>query len=403
MDMGRADKINAALTRGVTEVIVESELKKLLSTDTKLRLKMGFDPSAPDIHLGHVVGLRKLREFQKLGHTVVLIVGDWTAQIGDSSGRSSVRKMLTSKEVEQNAATYLKQFFKIVDKDKTEVRWQSEWFGDFGLSNLIELTSMFTVAQFLARDDFSKRFKEQKPIAITEFMYPLLQAYDSVAINSDVEFGGTDQKFNLLVGRDMQEMMGQKPQHCLLVPILVGTDGVSKMSKSLNNSIDVSESPNNMFGKLMSINDDLIHPYFELLTDISRDELAETLTAIQDPSVNPMGLKKELATTIVKDMHNELDASNAAIHFKNTVQSKEVPTDIPEFVISDHPEIQEQRLSSLMVASGLSKSVGEAKRLIAQKAVTLDGSVIEQNLSVVDVQAGILKVGKRQIIRLKKS
>jgi len=401
MDMGRADKINAALTRGVTEVIVESELKKLLSTDTKLRLKMGFDPSAPDIHLGHVVGLRKLREFQKLGHTVVLIVGDWTAQIGDPSGRSSVRKMLTSKEVEQNAATYLKQFFKIVDKDKTEVRWQSEWFGNFDLSNVIELTSMFTVAQFLARDDFSKRFKEQKPIAITEFLYPLLQAYDSVAINSDVEFGGTDQKFNLLVGRDMQEMMGQKPQHCLLVPILVGTDGISKMSKSLNNSIGVSESANNMFGKLMSINDDLIHPYFELLTDISEDELAETLTAIQDPSVNPMGLKKELAMTIVKDMHNELDASSAAIHFKNTVQSKEVPTDIPEFVISDHPEIQEQRLSSLMVASGLSKSVGEAKRLIAQKAVTLDGSVIEQNLSVVDVQAGILKVGKRQIIRLK--
>ena len=401
MDMGRADKINAALTRGVTEVIVESELKKLLSTDTKLRLKMGFDPSAPDIHLGHVVGLRKLREFQKLGHTVVLIVGDWTAQIGDPSGRSSVRKMLTSKEVEQNAATYLKQFFKIVDKEKTEVRWQSEWFGNFDLANVIELTSMFTVAQFLARDDFSKRFKEQKPIAITEFLYPLLQAYDSVAINSDVEFGGTDQKFNPLVGRDMQEMMGQKPQHCLLVPILVGTDGISKMSKSLNNSIGVSESANNMFGKLMSINDDLIHPYFELLTDISIDELAETLTAIQDPSVNPMGLKKELATTIVKDMHNELDASNAAIHFKNTVQSKEVPTDIPEFVISDHAEIQEQRLSSLMVASGLSKSVGEAKRLIAQKAVTLDGSVIEQNLSVVDIQAGILKVGKRQIIRLK--
>ncbi len=403
MDMGRADKINAALTRGVTEVIVESELKKLLSTDTKLRLKMGFDPSAPDIHLGHVVGLRKLREFQKLGHTVVLIVGDWTAQIGDPSGRSSVRKMLTSKEVEQNAATYLKQFFKIVDKDKTEVRWQSEWFGNFDLSNVIELTSMFTVAQFLARDDFSKRFKEQKPIAITEFLYPLLQAYDSVAINSDVEFGGTDQKFNPLVGRDMQEIMGQKPQHCLLVPILVGTDGISKMSKSLNNSIGVSESANNMFGKLMSINDDLIHPYFELLTDISRDGLAETLTAIQDPSVNPMGLKKELAATIVKDMHNELDASSAAIHFKNTVQSTEAPTDIPEFVISDHPEIQEQRLSSLMVASGLSKSVGEAKRLIAQKAVTLDGSVIEQNLSVVDVQAGILKVGKRQIIRLKKS
>ena len=400
--MAKLDNINTALNRGVSEVIVESELKKLLSTNTNLRLKMGFDPSAPDIHLGHVVGLRKLRQFQKLGHTVVLIVGDWTAQIGDPSGRSSVRKMLSADEVQQNAATYMKQFFKIVDKDKTEVRWQSEWFGDFDLANVIELTSMFTVAQFLARDDFSKRFKEQKPIAITEFLYPLLQAYDSVAINSDVEFGGTDQKFNLLVGRDMQEMMGQKPQHCLLVPILVGTDGVSKMSKSLNNSIDVSESANNMFGKLMSINDDLIYPYFELLTDISDTTLAETKAAIQDNSVNPMELKKNLATTIVRDMHNELDADSASMHFKNTVQSKHVPTDIPEFILSDHKNIKGQRLSSLMVESGLSKSVGEAKRLITQKAVTLDGSVIEENLSVIDIQAGILKVGKRQIIRLKK-
>ncbi len=400
--MAKLDKINTALNRGVSEVIVESELKKLLSTNTNLRLKMGFDPSAPDIHLGHVVGLRKLRQFQKLGHTVVLIVGDWTAQIGDPSGRSSVRKMLSVDEVQQNAATYMKQFFKIVDEDKTEVRWQSEWFGDFDLANVIELTSMFTVAQFLARDDFSKRFKEQKPIAITEFLYPLLQAYDSVAINSDVEFGGTDQKFNLLVGRDMQEMMGQKPQHCLLVPILVGTDGVSKMSKSLNNSIDVSESANNMFGKLMSINDDLIHPYFELLTDISDAALAETKAAIQDNSVNPMELKKNLATTIVRDMHNELDANSASLHFKNTVQSKQVPTDIPEFVLSDHKNTKGQRLSSLMVESGLSKSVGEAKRLITQKAVTLDGSIIEENLSVIDIQAGILKVGKRQIIRLKK-
>ena len=400
--MSKLDKINTALNRGVSEVIVESELEKLLSTNTNLRLKMGFDPSAPDIHLGHVVGLRKLRQFQKLGHTVVLIVGDWTAQIGDPSGRSSVRKMLSTDEVQQNAATYMKQFFKIVDKDKTEVRWQSEWFGDFDLANVIELTSMFTVAQFLARDDFSKRFKEQKPIAITEFLYPLLQAYDSVAINSDVEFGGTDQKFNLLVGRDMQEMMGQKPQHCLLVPILVGTDGVSKMSKSLNNSIDVSESANNMFGKLMSINDDLIHPYFELLTDISDAALAETKAAIQDNSVNPMELKKNLATTIVGDMHNQLDADSAAMHFKNTVQSKQVPTDIPEFVLSDHKNIKGQRLSSLMVESGLSKSVGEAKRLITQKAVTLDGSIIEENISVIDIQAGILKVGKRQIIRLKK-
>ncbi|MBR61464.1 MAG: tyrosine--tRNA ligase [Dehalococcoidia bacterium] len=400
--MATTDKINIALTRGVSEVIVESELNTLLSTQTKLRLKMGFDPSAPDIHLGHVVGLRKLREFQQLGHTVVLIVGDWTAQIGDPSGRSSVRKMLSASQVEENAATYLKQFFKIVDKEKTEVRWQSEWFGDFDLANVIKLTSMFTVAQFLARDDFSKRFKEQKPIAITEFMYPLLQAYDSVAINSDVEFGGTDQKFNLLVGRDMQEMMDQKPQHCLLVPILVGTDGVNKMSKSLNNSIDVSESPNNMFGQLMSINDDLIYPYFELLTDISEKELKQVKAAISDTDVNPMDLKKNLASKIVAYMHSEKDADNAAIHFKNTVQSKEVPVDIPEFRLSDRTTLEGQRLSSLIVECGLSKSGGEAKRLIAQNAVTLDGTVIESNLLISDIDSGILKVGKRQIIRLTK-
>ena len=400
--MFKANNIDTALKRGVSEVIVESELRTLMSTKTNLRLKMGFDPSTSDIHLGHVVGLRKLRQFQKLGHTVVLIVGDWTAQIGDPSGRSSVRKMLTADEVEQNAATYLNQFFKIVDKDKTEVRWQSEWFGSFDLSKVIELTSMFTVAQFLARDDFSKRFKEQKPIAITEFLYPLLQAYDSVAINSDVEFGGTDQKFNLLVGRDMQEMMGQKPQHCLLVPILVGTDGTNKMSKSLNNSIGVADSANNMYGKLMSINDDMICPYFELLTDISDEVLATTKAALKDNDVNPMNLKKDLAITVVRDLHGGSDAEKAALHFKNTVQSKEAPKDMPEFVLSSLGNVEGQRLSSLLVTCGLAKSVGEAKRLITQKAVTLDGSLIEENMSINDIKSGILKVGKRQIIRLKK-
>ncbi|PZC43535.1 MAG: tyrosyl-tRNA synthetase [Chloroflexi bacterium] len=400
--MVKANNINTALKRGVSEVIIESELRALMSTKTTLRLKMGFDPSTPDIHLGHVVGLRKLRQFQQLGHTVVLIVGDWTAQIGDPSGRSSVRKMLTADEVKQNAATYLNQFFKIVDKNKTEVRWQSEWFGSFDLSKVIELTSMFTVAQFLARDDFSKRFKEQKPIAITEFLYPLLQAYDSVAINSDVEFGGTDQKFNLLVGRDMQEMMGQKPQHCLLVPILVGTDGTNKMSKSLNNSIGVADSANNMYGKLMSINDDMICPYFELLTDISDEVLATTKAALKDNDVNPMNLKKDLAITVVRDMHGGSDAEKAALHFKNTVQSKGVPKDIPEFALSALKNIEGQRLSSLLVTCGLAKSAGEAKRLISQKAVTLDGSLIDENISINDIESGILKVGKRQIIRFKK-
>ncbi|MFQ5934488.1 MAG: tyrosine--tRNA ligase, partial [Dehalococcoidia bacterium] len=229
--MAKAE-ITHILKRGVAEVIVRKELETLLAGGKPLRLKMGFDPSRPDIHLGHAVGLRKLRQLQELGHRVVLIVGDWTAQIGDPSGQSATRPMLTAEEVKINAQTYMDQFFKIVDKASTEVRWQSEWFGDFDLSDVIELTSRFTVAQLLARDDFSKRYADQKPIAITEFLYPLLQAYDSIMIKADVEFGGTDQKFNLLLGRELQGMMGQRPQQCFLVPILVGTDGVQRMSKS---------------------------------------------------------------------------------------------------------------------------------------------------------------------------
>jgi len=244
--------IKRLLTRGVSEVIVKDELVSALKTGKPLRLKEGFDPSFPDIHLGHMVGLKKLREFQDMGHHVVLIVGDWTAQIGDPSGASVTRPMLTAEQVKINAKTYMEQFFKIVDKDKTEVRWQSEWFGNFNLADVIKLTSKFTIAQILARDDFSKRYNANQPITITEFLYPLLQAYDSVAINADVEFGGTDQKFNLLVGRELQTMLGQRAQQVLMVPLLVGTDGVHKMSKSLGNYIGVTESPENMFGKVMS-------------------------------------------------------------------------------------------------------------------------------------------------------
>ena len=225
-------QLNRLLKRGVAEVIVESEFVRLLEEGNPLRLKMGFDPSAPDLHVGHAVGLRKLRQLQEMGHKVVVIVGDWTAQIGDPSGQSATRPMLTATEVYENAETYMAQFFKVVDRDKTEMRMQSEWFGAFSLKDVVELTSRFTVAQFLARDDFAKRYKSNQPIAITELLYPLLQAYDSVAIESDVEFGGTDQKFNLLVGRDLQQMMGQRPQQLLLVPLLPGTDGVQKMSRA---------------------------------------------------------------------------------------------------------------------------------------------------------------------------
>ncbi len=231
------DNIDRILKRGVTEVISEADLRKMLKEGKPLRLKEGFDPSRPDIHLGHVVGLRKLRQFQELGHKVILIVGDWTARIGDPSGQSQMRTMLSAEEVKSNAETYMKQFFKVIDKDKTDVRWQSEWFGDFSLADVISLTSKFTVAQMLAREDFSRRYKEGSPIGITELLYPLLQAYDSVMIKSDVEFGGIDQKFNCLLGRELQEMMGQKPQQVFFTPLLVGLDGKMKMSKSLDNYI----------------------------------------------------------------------------------------------------------------------------------------------------------------------
>ncbi|SVD72742.1 uncharacterized protein METZ01_LOCUS425596, partial [marine metagenome] len=268
---------------------------ELLESGKSLRLKMGFDPSAPDLHLGHAVGLRKLRQLQELGHKVIVIVGDWTAQIGDPSGQSVTRPMLTQAQVMENAETYLAQFFKIVDRENTEIRLQSDWFGPFTLSDVIKLTSRFTVAQFLAREDFSKRYKANQPIAITEFLYPLLQAYDSCVIEADVEFGGTDQRFNLLVGRDLQQMMGQRPQQCFLMPLLVGTDGVKKMSKSLGNYIGIDATPNEIFGKTMSIPDEVILPYFEYLTDLSDRELSEMKSSLDEASVNPMELKKKLA------------------------------------------------------------------------------------------------------------
>ncbi|PKH46869.1 tyrosine--tRNA ligase, partial [Dehalococcoides mccartyi] len=280
------------------------DFKKLLLSGRKLRLKEGFDPSSPDIHLGHMVALRKLRQLQDLGHQVVLIVGDWTAQIGDPSGASVTRPMLSAEQVKANAKTYLEQFFKIVDKDKTEVRWQSEWYGNFKLEDVVRLSSKFTVAQMLARDDFAKRYAAGKPISVTELLYPMLQAYDSVMVKSDVEFGGTDQKFNLLVGRELQEMVGQKPQQVLMVPILVGTDGVHKMSKSLGNYIGVAEDPSEIFGKCMSIPDELILQYFELVTDIPDQEIADFKAQMENGQVNPMILKKRLASELITQLYN---------------------------------------------------------------------------------------------------
>ena len=360
--------------RGVSEIIVEEEFIELLQAGKPLRLKMGFDPSRPDIHLGHVVGLRKLRQLQELGHKLILIVGDWTAQIGDPSGQSVTRPMLTHEEVVKNAESYMRQFFSVVDRQRTEVQWQSEWFGKFTLADVIKLTSRFTVAQFLAREDFAARYQANRPIAITELLYPLLQAYDSVVIESDVEFGGTDQKFNLLVGRELQRMLGQRPQQCFLMPLLVGTDGVQKMSKSLDNYIGVDDPPADMYGKTMSIPDELIAEYFRLITDVPDEEIAEMERSIESDSGNPMEFKKRLAYDITLQFHGQEGAEAAQMHFERVVQKlRSLDADrlagMPTISV---PEISHLRLSEVLFAANLAVSVSEAKRLIKQGAVRIN-------------------------------
>ena len=389
------------LSRGVAEIIVESEFIELLESGRSLRLKMGFDPSAPDIHVGHAVGLRKLRQLQERGHQVVLIVGDWTAQIGDPSGRAQTRPMLTADQVRENAETYLAQFFKIVDRQSTEVRWQSEWFGAFSLANVLDLTSRFTVAQFLAREDFATRYRANQPIAITELLYPLLQAYDSIAVESDVEFGGTDQKFNLLVGRDLQQMMGRRPQQCFLVPLLPGTDGVQKMSKSLGNYVGIGEPPNEIYGKAMSLPDEMIIPYFDSLTDLDDEDVAEMGRALKDQSVNPMGLKKRLAKGLVAQFHGAEAAGAAEENFRKTVQRSEQPEDIDAYTPASLSDLGDKRLTRILVDAKLAKSISEARRLIDQGAVQVRGERVTTDHVPVDLRPGdVIKIGRRRWLKI---
>ena len=397
--------------RGVSEIISRDEFVRLLRSGRPLRLKMGFDPSRPDIHLGHVVGLRKLRQLQDLGHQVILIVGDWTAQIGDPSGQSATRPMLTHDQVMENAQSYLRQFFKVVDEDKTRVVQQSEWFGKFTLADVINLTGKFTVAQFLQRADFAQRFADKRPIALTELLYPLLQAYDSVAIESDVEFGGTDQMFNLLVGRELQGIVGQVPQQCFLMPILVGTDGVQKMSKSLDNYVGVDEPPAEMFGKIMSVSDGLIVSYFEYLTDVPQADLVDMSRDLSQDSVNPMDYKKRLAWEITSQFHDPESADAAQAQFERVVQGGDLPDEIQEVtleflrgqgVLADG----EARVNRLLVATGLVSSNAEAKRMVGQGAVeVVRQSGITESVSpenpAVPVQPGdVVRVGKRRFVRI---
>ncbi len=388
--------------RGVSRIISEEEFTAMLQRGRPLRLKMGFDPSRPDIHLGHVVGLRKLRQLQDLGHQVILIVGDWTAQIGDPSGRSATRTMLTHAEVLENAESYMRQFFKVVDRERTQVEWQSQWFGEFTLANVIELTSRFTINQFLHREDFANRYAENRPIAITEMLYPLMQAYDSVVIESDVEFGGTDQMFNLLVGRELQGMMGQTPQQCFMMPILVGTDGVQKMSKSLGNYVALEEPPAEMYGKLMSLPDSLITSYYEYLTDVPDADIAEMQQAMASESANPMDFKKGLARRITATFHDTDAANTAESHFEQVVQRRDLPEDMPEYSLADAAELP---INRLLVETGLASSNAEARRLITQGAV----EIIRANGERVSVAAGegpellagdVVRGGRRRFVRL---
>ena len=390
------------LKRGVAEIIVESELVKLLESGKVLNLKQGFDPSTPDIHLGHVVGLRKLHQLQELGHKVTLVVGDWTARIGDPSGRVTTRPMLSPKEVEANAQTYMKQFFKVVDRNKTEVRWQSEWYGKFTLDEVIKLTSKFTIAQLLAREDFNKRYSSGNPISLAEMLYPLLQAYDSVVIKADIEFGGTDQKFNCLLGRELQQIMRQPPQQVFLVPLLIGTDGNQKMSKSLNNQIGIAEPPQEIYGKVMSIPDSLIIDYFELVTDVPDEEIRKFEKQLNSHSVNPINLKKRLAHEIVLQFHGKQAADEAEQDFTRIFQKGEMPQEIPEYAFAATyvgNRLYQLDIAPTLLEKGLVRSRSELKRLLAQEAIELDGSKVSSN--IVTARLGsIIKIGKRSFVRI---
>ncbi|MEI6779176.1 MAG: tyrosine--tRNA ligase [Chloroflexales bacterium] len=387
--------INELLTRGVAEVIVESELRQRLASGQALRLKQGFDPTKPDMHIGHAVGLRKLRKFQEAGHQVVLIVGDWTAQIGDPSGRDETRPRLDAATVRKNAETYMEQFFRVVDRERTEVRWQSEWFGTFTLENALDLAGRFTLAQMLAHETFRRRYDEGAKLTILELMYPMLQGYDSVAISSDVEFGGTDQKFNNLAGRELMGQLGMRPQHVLLVPLIPGTDG-RKMGKTFNNTVDITLSPFDMLGKIMSMSDEVLPLYFEVLTDMPLAELAEIRTGLAGGTANPRDLKMRLARDIVSQFHSPADAATAEESFIRQFVQRELPTDIPEYALAAPSGIID-----LLVAAGMATSKGEARRLIDGGGVRVDGERVEgYGLSLAPGAGVVVQVGRRKFVRV---
>jgi len=371
---------------------LKKKLEKAAAEKRGLRVKYGADPSAPDIHLGHVVGLNKLREFQKAGHTVVFIIGDFTGMIGDPSGRSQTRKPLTREQVQVNAKSYQEQIFKILDPDRTEIRFNSEWCGEMKFDDVIRLSAHVTVAQMLARDDFSKRYAANQPISMVEFLYPLVQAYDSVMVQADIELGGTDQLFNLLLGRELQKVMGQEPQCVMTLPLIEGLDGVQKMSKSLNNYVGVDESPREMYGKLMSVPDDLMWKYFEYILCWPREKVQETHARVAAGELHPRAVKDMLGREVVTRFIGADEAENASEEFTRIFAQKELPDEIPEVVIP----AAAIGLLNLMVQAGLCQSNGEARRLVKQGAVKInDEKVSDERAEIVPEDGMIIRSGKR--------
>jgi len=398
------EKQLAYLKKGVAEIIREEDLRAKLEASYKsgkpLRVKLGVDPTAPDLHLGHTVVLRKLKHFQDLGHTAIFLVGDFTAMVGDPTGQSETRPPLTREQVDANAKTYLEQVYKILDREKTEVRYNSEWLGKLTSHEIVRLCGHYRLARMLEREDFRSRLAGNLPISVHELLYPLFQAYDSVALEADVELGATEQKFNLLVGRDIQREYGQPSQVALTMPILVGLDGQRKMSKSLGNYVGITEPPSEMFGKLMSISDDMMWPYFDLLTDRTPEEVALLRTNVQSSSAHPMDVKMSLAKEIITGFHGTKAGEISAAEFQRVFRDREAPEEAPERKL---PRGEAKRLTALLVELGLAASRSEADRLVKQGGVELDGTRVSDVKAEVDLakpREFLIRAGKKKFVRI---
>ena len=391
------------LKRGCEEIINEAELKlrleKSLKENKPLKIKLGIDPTGTDLHIGHAVPLRKLKQFQELGHTVQFLIGTFTARIGDPTGKSETRKMLTPEDIQRNIATYLEQVSLILDSEKTEILYNADWLEKLSLQDFLGLLSQFTVAQMISREDFAKRLAENKPVSLVEFMYPILQGYDSVAMKCDIELGATEQKFNILKGRDLQKNFGMDPQICMLLPILEGLDGVEKMSKSLNNYISITDTPNDMFGKIMSISDDLMFRYYEIITDIPLEEIAQLKADMENGTLHPMEIKKRLGSEVVAIYHNKEEGLKAREWFENVFSKKNLDVELPEVEL----EYTETGVIDILVKHlNLLSSTSEARRLIQQGGLKINDEPVKDINHMVTPEAGmIIRAGKKKIVKVK--